>query len=168
MFSLVVLGNRSSLSKLCDDIINFKTTREDILEHDEREVSTTDTEFSPVIKRPRISKKPALPKAKKMKKVDPKLEAAAKRAKEIFSKVQPSVSSEEDDDDDILTPTTQEKSAPQKLFSTSSTSTDSNKQIAALKKQIELLQKQVCVQPSRFYQYLYDIHVAGFSPGYSE
>ena len=127
-------------------IINFKTTREDILEHDEREVSTTDTEFSPVIKQPKISKKPALPKAKKMKKVDPKLEAAAKRAKEIFSEVQPSVSSEEDDDD-ILTPTTQEKSAPQKLFSTSSTSTDLNKQIAALKEQIELLQnKSVCNQ----------------------
>ena len=122
-----------------------------------------DTEFSPVMKRPKISKKPALPKAKEMKKVEPKLEAAAKRAKEIFSKVQPSISSEEDDEDDILTPTTQEKSAPQKLFSTS---TDSNKQIAALKKQIELLQKQVCVQPSRFYQYLCDI--AGFSPGYSE
>ena len=151
MFFLVVLGNRSSLSKLCDDIINFKTTREDILE-DEREVSTTDTEFSPVIKRPKISKKPALSKAKKLKKVDPKLEAAAKRAKEIFSKIRPPVSSEEDDDDDILTPTTQEKSAPQKLFSTASSSTDSSKQIAALKRQIELLQKQVCVQPSRFYQ----------------
>ena len=75
------------------------------------------------------------------KRIDPKIEAVAKRAKEIFSKIQSPVSSNDDDDDPDLsykTPSTQEKYALQKLFS-GSTSTEN--EIATLKKQIELLQK---------------------------
>ena len=147
-----ILGNRSSLSKLCDDLVNYKITREDIIEEDEREVSTTETEYSPVCKKPRVTK---LTKAKKGKKVaprvDPKIEAAAKRAKEIFSKIQsrsPVPSSSDDDEDDELsskTPSTQEKHAPQKLFCGST-----SKEIETLKKQVELLQKQLDGQASMF------------------
>lgn len=154
MICIVInLGNRSSLSKLCDDLINYKTILEAILEEDEREVSTTETEFSPVCKRSKVTKRPALTKAKKGKKVDPKVEAAAKRAKEIFSKIQSPVSSVMKmmmtlHDLSYKTPSTQEKHAPQKLFS-GSTSTE-NKEIATLKKQVELLQKQLSGQPSMF------------------
>ena len=62
---------------------------------DEREVSTTDSELSPVkpdSKRPRVSK-PTLPKkGKKCQQLNPKLIALAKRSEDILSKIHVQVS----------------------------------------------------------------------------
>ena len=52
--------------------------------------------------------------AQGQKKVDPKLEAAAKRAKEIFSKVRPPVPSSDEDDD--KTPSTHEKTCTAEIL----------------------------------------------------
>ena len=92
-------GDCQQLNKVCDALINFKVTREELLRQAEVEVDST-TEGDTPVKKPRLESKvikPAKAKPSEKKKLAfSKVEAAKSRAKEIFSQMAPPVESDLD------------------------------------------------------------------------
>lgn len=105
-----VADDRRDLNKVCDSLISFEVTREDLLRQAETEVdSTTEETYSPMKKPKKVKTIACSQKTKKAlvqekKKVAlSKVEAAKIRAKEIFNQMTPDIESDSEDDNIIDT-----------------------------------------------------------------
>ena len=87
---------------MCDSLINFEITREELLRQADTEVDSTTEEVDSPVKKPRLENKvkkmASISKSKtdKKKLAFSKAEAAKSRAKEIFSEMAPTCSSDLD------------------------------------------------------------------------
>ena len=86
--TILLIGNRQELNKMCDKLINFEITRDDLIKADESEVDST-VEGTPVKKlkldtTSSVQQKPKLKKSEKKLQAEVKAKAAKLKAKEIF------------------------------------------------------------------------------------
>ena len=111
VYCLIHIGDSRQLNKVCDSLINFETTREELLREADAEVDSTTEEIDSPVKKPKLDKKVNNPASTsnakssgKKKQAVSKVEAAKSRAKEIFSQMAPTCSSdlESNSEDEIM------------------------------------------------------------------
>lgn len=100
VYCLIHIGDCRQFNKVCDSLINFETTREELLREADAEVDSTTEGIDSPVKKPKLDKKvnPAstsnAKSSGKKKQAVSKVEAAKSRAKEIFSQMAPTCSSD--------------------------------------------------------------------------